>query len=58
MRMLWLGVQAFLTNMQSCARAVQVAEAHYDLDNALFEVMLDPRMAYSLLREVRVPNVA
>lgn len=37
----------FFRNRQSIGRARQVAEHHYDLDNALFEAMLDPTMAYS-----------
>ena len=34
-------------NLQSVARAGQVAEAHYDLGNELFEAMLGPSMVYS-----------
>ena len=47
LRMRLLTVQAFLTNMQSKARARQVAEVHYDLGNDLYEVMLDKRMIYT-----------
>ena len=36
-----------LINRQSAARASQVAEAHYDLGNDLFEQMLDKTMNYS-----------
>src|SRR5690348_6756111 len=42
-----LTLQAVLTNMQSRARAKQVAEAHYDIGNDLYEVMLDARMVYT-----------
>jgi cyclopropane-fatty-acyl-phospholipid synthase len=38
---------ARLSNLQSVARAVHVAEAHYDLGNDLFEAMLGPTMVYS-----------
>lgn len=41
----WL--DATLRNRQSPRRARQVAHTHYDLDNHLFEVMLDDSMAYS-----------
>ncbi|HET8711192.1 MAG TPA: cyclopropane fatty acyl phospholipid synthase [Spongiibacteraceae bacterium] len=44
--LLQLGV-AYLRNRQSQARARQVAEKHYDLDNELFSHMLDPTLAYS-----------
>ena len=36
-----------LTNPQTVARAHQVADAHYNLGNDLFEDMLDPTMNYS-----------
>ena len=36
-----------LRNMQKVSRAFQVAEAHYNLGNDLFEAMLGPTMAYS-----------
>lgn len=36
-----------LRNRQSLRRSRQVAEQHYDLDNHLFELMLDKTMAYS-----------
>jgi cyclopropane-fatty-acyl-phospholipid synthase len=39
--------KARLLNLQSQARAFQVAEAHYDLGNDLYEKMLDPRMVYT-----------
>ena len=47
LKMKLLTVQAVLTNMQSRARAKQVAEAHYDIGNDLYEVMLCPRMVYT-----------
>lgn len=40
-------LQALVTNMQSHARASQVAEVHYDLGNDLYEIMLDKRMIYT-----------
>lgn len=43
----WTVLRARLTNLQSLARAWQVARAHYDLGNDLFTAMLDPSMAYS-----------
>jgi cyclopropane-fatty-acyl-phospholipid synthase len=36
-----------LFNLQTPARAPQVARAHYDLGNDFFEKMLGPTMAYS-----------
>jgi MYXO-CTERM domain-containing protein len=47
LRLKLLTLQALVTNMQSRARARQVAEAHYDLGNDLYEVMLDRRMVYT-----------
>ncbi len=47
LRMKLLTVRALFTNMQSRARARQVAEVHYDLGNDLYEVMLDKRMVYT-----------
>ena len=43
---LWL-LQNRLLNRQSKKRASRVARRHYDLDNELFEAMLDPSMSYS-----------
>lgn len=40
-------VPAFLFNMQSPARAGEVARRHYDLGNELFSAFLDPYMQYS-----------
>lgn len=39
--------QTKLMNLQTVARAGQVAEAHYDLGNDFFEKMLGPSMTYS-----------
>jgi cyclopropane-fatty-acyl-phospholipid synthase len=47
LRLKLLTLQAIVTNMQSRARARQVAEKHYDLGNDLYEVMLDKRMVYT-----------
>jgi cyclopropane-fatty-acyl-phospholipid synthase len=47
LRMKLLTLQALVTNMQSRARAKQVAEAHYDIGNDLYEVMLCKRMVYT-----------
>lgn len=47
LRMKLLTLQALVTNMQSRARAKQVAETHYDIGNDLYEVMLDKRMVYT-----------
>ena len=45
--LLWQLMSASLRNRQSLGRSRQVAEQHYDLDNHLFELMLDPTLAYS-----------
>jgi cyclopropane-fatty-acyl-phospholipid synthase len=47
LRLKLLTLQAYVTNMQSRARAKQVAEKHYDLGNDLYRVMLDDRMVYT-----------
>ncbi|MBK8259218.1 MAG: cyclopropane fatty acyl phospholipid synthase [Polyangiaceae bacterium] len=47
LKMKLLTLQALITNMQSLARAKQVAEAHYDIGNDLYEVMLCKRMVYT-----------
>ncbi len=47
LRLKLLSLRALLTNMQSRARAKIVAEAHYDIGNDLYEVMLDERMIYT-----------
>ncbi|RDV26650.1 cyclopropane fatty acyl phospholipid synthase [Alteromonas aestuariivivens] len=36
-----------LCNLQSCTRAWQVGEQHYDVGNNLYQAMLDKTMAYS-----------
>lgn len=40
-------MKAKMMNMQSKSRALIVGRKHYDLDNDLFEKMLDKRMTYS-----------
>jgi len=40
-------VKARLLNLQKRTRAYQVGERHYDIDNDLFQRMLDPLMIYS-----------
>lgn len=40
-------LRARILNLQSVHRSRQVAEAHYDLGNHLYEKMLDTRMVYS-----------
>jgi len=40
-------MRARLLNLQSRRRAFQIAEAHYNLGNDLFEAMLDRRMTYT-----------
>jgi len=46
-RMLAHRAMAFARNLQSRARAAEVAEKHYDLGDDLFESMLDARMVYT-----------
>lgn len=46
-RMLGHALRAKLLNRQTSRRAWQVGEAHYDLSNAFYEAMLDPRMTYT-----------
>jgi len=43
----WQSLQVRLFNRQNRRRAWQVGKAHYDLGNAFYAAMLDPRMAYS-----------
>ena len=43
----WHFALAYIFNLQSKRRAFQVGEAHYDIGNDLFEVMLDSRMIYT-----------
>ena len=44
---LWLAAKGRVFNRQSRARSKEVAEAHYDLGNDLYEAMLDSRMQYT-----------
>lgn len=46
-RLAWRALQARLFNRQTRRRAWQVGRAHYDLGNAFYAAMLDPRMTYS-----------
>lgn len=57
-RLKFLTLTAVLTNMQSLARAGQVAERHYDLGNDLYEAMLDPRMIYTCAYWRNAANLA
>lgn len=43
----WAYLKARVMNLQSRARATEVAEAHYDLGNDLYEAMLDKHMVYT-----------
>ena len=43
----WSHIKALLFNLQKQSRAFQVGEAHYDLGNDIYEVMLDRRMVYT-----------
>src|SRR5690349_21393466 len=40
-------IQAKVFNRQSYRKAIEVAQTHYNLSNALFQTMLDKRMNYS-----------
>ncbi len=46
-RVLGTAIKAKIINAQRRSRARVVAKRHYDIDNALFEAMLDKRMNYS-----------
>jgi cyclopropane-fatty-acyl-phospholipid synthase len=46
-KIMLLGLQSRLVNMQSSSRAFEVGERHYDLGNDLYEAMLDKRMNYT-----------
>ncbi len=46
-RIILLVLQSKLFNLQSLSRAFQVGQAHYDIGNDLFELMLDGRMTYT-----------
>ena len=43
----WLSVKSAILNRQSSGRAFIVGKKHYDIDNDLYELMLDPSMTYS-----------
>lgn len=53
----WLRLKASLINPQSIRRAWQVARDHYDLDNTLFDSMLDSTMSYSCGYWARADNL-
>jgi cyclopropane-fatty-acyl-phospholipid synthase len=44
---LWMFARSWLTNLQSHTRAFIVGERHYDINNILYERMLDRRMTYT-----------
>ncbi|RPE81874.1 cyclopropane fatty acyl phospholipid synthase [Vulcaniibacterium tengchongense] len=44
---LWDGLRARLTNLQSRRRSFAVGERHYDLGNDLYQAMLGKRLVYS-----------
>jgi len=46
-RLMWHGLRARLINRQTRRRAGQVAATHYDLDNDLYQAMLDQRLTYT-----------
>lgn len=46
-RMMLHALRARLVNLQSSRRAWQVGRVHYDLGNAFYAAMLDPRMTYT-----------
>ena len=46
-RIILLVLQSKLFNLQSMQRAFQVGQAHYDIGNDLFELMLDKRLTYT-----------
>jgi cyclopropane-fatty-acyl-phospholipid synthase len=43
----WLALKARLVNLQAPRRAFEVGRRHYDVGDALYRAMLDPRMIYS-----------
>jgi cyclopropane-fatty-acyl-phospholipid synthase len=43
----WLALKARLVNLQARRRAFEVGRRHYDVGDALYRAMLDPRMIYS-----------
>ena len=46
-KILALALRAKFTNLQTISRAVQVGSSHYDLNNRLFQIMLDKRLTYT-----------
>lgn len=44
---MWMAAKAYLSNLQSRRKAWEVNHVHYDLDNDLYQKMLDPRMVYT-----------
>lgn len=46
-RSAWAVLRAKLSNLQSKSKVFDVGGGHYNRSNALFEIMLDKRMAYS-----------
>ena len=46
-RMVWLVLKSKIFNLQSMQRAFQVGQAHYDIGNDLFNLMLDKRLTYT-----------
>ncbi len=44
---IWLALKGRLCNLQTRTRSRQVADAHYDLGNDLYQAMLDRRMQYT-----------
>lgn len=46
-KILLLGLQSKLFNMQSSGRAFEVGQRHYDLGNDLYQAMLDRRLVYT-----------
>lgn len=57
MRMGFEAVRQSVFNLQSCTRAFQVAEAHYDIGNDVFEAMLDSTMTYSCAYWAQADNL-
>ena len=43
----WLALRSKLFNLQTRSRAAEVAHAHYDLGNDIYQAMLDRRMQYT-----------
>tara|TARA_B100000586_G_scaffold230590_1_gene179324 strand:- start:101 stop:1270 length:1170 start_codon:yes stop_codon:yes gene_type:complete len=46
-KLLYLGLVSKLFNMQSISRKNHVIDAHYDIGNELYELMLDSQMVYT-----------